>query len=71
MTLEGKDKGVLYIADDDNTYDLELFIEVFVILLDLFQLKMNAQKEASSDDQKKITKFDFVRWPNKEDWKLK
>ena len=45
MTLEGKDKGVLYIADDDNTYDLELFIEVFVILLDLFQLKMNAQKK--------------------------
>ena len=44
MTLKGKDKGVLYIADDDNTYDLELFIEVFVILLDLFQLKMNAQK---------------------------
>ena len=25
--------------------------------------------EAGQEDQKKMTEFDFVRWPNKEDWK--
>jgi hypothetical protein len=28
ITHQTLDEGVLYIADDDNTYDLDLFIEV-------------------------------------------
>ena len=28
VTHKAKDEGVLYIGDDDNTYDLDLFIQV-------------------------------------------
>ena len=32
--------------------------------------KTKQPKEATQDDQIKMTKFDCVRWPNKEDQKL-